>query len=366
MDDHALLRRLVEIPSATGHEADAVAFLQDQARADGLRVTDDDAGNFLAEAGATADEATRTLWFVGHVDTVPGAIEVRVEDDVLWGRGSVDAKGCLAAAYSTVRRQSVALRRSGLRVLVAGLVDEEGRSRGAKALLGRLPGDRPDWVVNGEPSGADSVTVAYRGILRGRIECRRPSRHGGHPDPNAMDAFVAAWQALRGRLPHGTAFGDVTARLDSLAGSDDGITSFAAADAQFRLPPGRSPAAVQRTVEAALRDIGVFRADEALAAVEADRRSVLAAAFTSGIRAAGQTPRVKRKTGTSDMNLVAPALGAVPWLAYGPGDSHLDHTPDERLPLAEFDRAAAVWRHALDALMRLTAEARTTPQGAPP
>ena len=76
------------------------------------------------------------------------------------------------------------------------------------------------------------------------------------------------------------------------------------------------------------------------------RDSVLARALRVAIRQAGGTPVFKLKTGTSDMNVVAPHWNA-PTLAYGPGDSRLDHTPEERLDLAEYDRAVAVLtRHA--------------------
>jgi len=55
------------------------------------------------------------------------------------------------------------------------------------------------------------------------------------------------------------------------------------------------------------------------------------------------------KTGTSDMNVVAPHW-PVPMLAYGPGDSNLDHTPEERLPLAEYLQAVEVLASVLASL----------------
>jgi [amino group carrier protein]-lysine/ornithine hydrolase len=52
------------------------------------------------------------------------------------------------------------------------------------------------------------------------------------------------------------------------------------------------------------------------------------------------------KSGTSDMNILAPAWGC-PMVAYGPGDSRYDHTPMERLALADYTRAIAVLRGVL-------------------
>jgi LysW-gamma-L-lysine carboxypeptidase len=52
------------------------------------------------------------------------------------------------------------------------------------------------------------------------------------------------------------------------------------------------------------------------------------------------------KTGTSDLNILAPAWGC-PAIAYGPGDSSLDHTPDERISIPELERATDVLARAL-------------------
>jgi LysW-gamma-L-lysine carboxypeptidase len=70
-------------------------------------------------------------------------------------------------------------------------------------------------------------------------------------------------------------------------------------------------------------------------------RTELARAFRVAIRSAGGDVRLLRKTGTSDMNLFAAAWDC-PMVTYGPGNSDLDHAPDERLPLSDLDRATAV------------------------
>ena len=71
------------------------------------------------------------------------------------------------------------------------------------------------------------------------------------------------------------------------------------------------------------------------------------------IRQAGGEPRFKVKTGTSDMNVVA-ARWRCPIVAYGPGDSCLDHTPHEHLSLEEFARSVDVLEGVLRSLLRPT------------
>ena len=93
---------------------------------------------------------------------------------------------------------------------------------------------------------------------------------------------------------------------------------------------------------------------EATAAFKADKQNALVRGFLKAIRHAGGRPAFKVKTGTSDMNLLGPAWG-VPILAYGPGDSILDHTPREHVNLEEYERAVTVLRHALESLSSLHA-----------
>lgn len=85
---------------------------------------------------------------------------------------------------------------------------------------------------------------------------------------------------------------------------------------------------------------------EALPAFRSDKGSPLVRAFLPAIRAEGGKPRLKVKTGTADMNIVGPIWGC-PIVAYGPGDSKLDHTPHERIEIAEYLRAIRVLSVAL-------------------
>jgi LysW-gamma-L-lysine carboxypeptidase len=89
-------------------------------------------------------------------------------------------------------------------------------------------------------------------------------------------------------------------------------------------------------------------------AYRAERRSPLVRAFLGSIREAGGKPGFVVKTGTADLNIVAPAWGC-PAVAYGPGDSSLDHTPDEYILLEDYRQAILVLQGVLQRLVeRLT------------
>ena len=100
MEEVALLEDLLSHYSPTGAEGHAAAFLVGQMRALGFNAFVDGAGNAVGSVG----EGSREIMLLGHIDTVPGEIAVRHEGDILWGRGSVDAKGPLACFRSVARR----------------------------------------------------------------------------------------------------------------------------------------------------------------------------------------------------------------------------------------------------------------------
>ena len=89
------------------------------------------------------------------------------------------------------------------------------------------------------------------------------------------------------------------------------------------------------TSAAGLLNLSVFVVVTAFLVVSLFRRTTLAGAFLAAIRAEGGRGTFVTKTGTSDMNVIGPRWGC-PIVAYGPGDSAYDHTPDERIHLPEY------------------------------
>ena len=362
-----LLVDLVSIPSPSGEEADAAARLVDFFEAHGREAWLDEVGNVRAPA----DDA---VLLTSHVDTVPGDIPVRVEDGVLWGRGSVDATGPLAAMAVSAVETGVSF---------AGVVGEETSSRGANYLV--KDRDAPEAVVNGEPSGWDGVTLGYRGFLAGTYETETEGRHTSRPEPNAIEEAMAWWHRVKaalgesdGETAGGTddgegasgddegvsddsegasgdaagpsddgddgppVFEQVTAKPVAVegGGTDDGLAVAATVDAQFRVPPSRTIDEMRATVEGELEG-GTLTWRSAIPPTMQSPRTPVARAFRVAIRGAGGDPRLVRKTGTADVNIYDDAWDC-PMATYGPGDSALDHAPDERLPLAEYDRSIAV------------------------
>lgn len=337
----ALLHELVATPSVSGSEAAAVHVFVRHAAAMGFDTEIDAAGNALAHKGATAAEASRHIVLLGHIDTVPGHIPVRITDGVLHGRGSVDAKGPLAAMLVGAANSELP---PGVRVTVAGAVGEETPdSPGARFLAGQF---RPHACIIGEPSGWDGVTLGYKGRLIGRLTCEKSCAHTAGPELSAADEVLAWWSRV---LAEGVAFNhDRTRTFDRMQATvrglfsrTDGLHEAASLEAGFRLPPGVLPDQLSARFDS-LAGPGCttqWRGHEIAHA--SDRNDPVVRTLSNAIRTHGGTPRPKLKTGTSDMNVVAP-IWQCPIAAYGPGDSSLDHTPEERLEISEFKRSILV------------------------
>ncbi|MFO7544276.1 MAG: [LysW]-lysine hydrolase [Trueperaceae bacterium] len=353
VDPVQILLETVRRPSPSGAEGEVAAYLVDVMARFCDEAFVDDAGNAVGRWG----DGPLRITLLGHIDTVPGAIPVRIDEHgVLHGRGAVDAKGSFCAAVAAVARLPATLA-SRLRLRLIGAVGEESPgSPGARHALAAY--ETPDMVVVGEPSGWDAITFGYKGRAAVTVVATRPNVHTATDEATAFETVVDAFEDVRGFCRGwnaGHAQGERSlARFDALqlalldvTGTNDGLRQEARAKLQFRLPPALPP----DRLDAALRELDLgpdveLRFEGGEAAHRAPRSSRLAAAFRQSIRAHGGTPRHLVKTGTSDMNVVAPHW-KVPMVAYGPGDATLDHTPDERVHLAEYARSVEVLAAAL-------------------
>ena len=355
MDEIAFLEELVAIPSPSGAEEAAVAWLVARMADLGFHAYRDGAGNAVGTLGPP--DGKPTILLLGHIDTVEGWIPVRREDGWLHGRGAVDAKGPLAAFVLAAAR--AAPRLGNARVVVVGAVEEEYRSKGAHHLVEAMP--PPDSVLIGEPSGWNSVTLGYKGSLS--VEYRRvqPAGHSAGAGEPPAQAAVAFWNRLveytrevnqrraasRG-ASHLSRFETLDPSLRAIRTFGDGLQEGVEMRIGLRLPPGVDvePLAHRMRTWADGAELAFPYVEPSF---QAEKNTPLVRALLRAIRAEGGRPRFKRKTGTSDMNVVGPAWGC-PIAAYGPGDSRLDHTPEERLSLEEFRRAIHVLTSALEDL----------------
>ena len=371
-----LLEACVRIPSLSEHEQDVAAFLCDDMRARGFdRTFIDDAGNAVGIVG----EGSRQIVLLGHMDTVGGDVPVRYEDGKLFGRGTVDAKGPLCAfvlAVAAIAQSRFSnhpnplpatANESAWQLIVIGAVEEESAtSKGARFAATQYA---PDYCIIGEPSGGDGITLGYKGRLLAQARFEQAGHHTAMPGPNASELAVLLWNELKAlaqtyNADKPKAFDQIMPSLRKIQSGDDGLREWCDMLMGIRLPIEFGPDALQNELENA--KLKIESAEPSLAqssirnsqlsfsgrehAYRSSKDSPLARAFVDAIRAEKMRPAFKLKTGTADFNVVGPVWNC-PIVAYGPGDSMLDHTPNEHVAIDEFEKSVKVLTRVLRALM---------------
>lgn len=357
----AFVHDFVKVPSVSGNERACIELFVATAARWGFEVEIDAAGNGIATRNTAVGCLVQgtvprhapipELVLLGHIDTVPGEIPVRLEDGVLHGRGSVDAKGPLAAMLVAAARAEL-MPGSIVRV-IAAVGEETPHSAGAQHVAKSL---RPSACIIGEPSGWDGVTLGYKGRLVVTIEATHASGHSAGPNASPGDAVIAFWTRCLQSVEqlnagHSGAFDVIQATVRSMSTTSDGLQDVARLQVGFRLPQWMSPHDLESQVRRIAAEFStlslLFEGHES--AHVTDRNDVVVRSLSNAIRAIDGKPRPKTKTGTADLNVVAP-VWRCPIAAYGPGDSSLDHTPHERLEVGEYLRSIQVLERAIPAI----------------
>ncbi|MEI6047028.1 MAG: M20/M25/M40 family metallo-hydrolase, partial [Chloroflexota bacterium] len=209
-----------------------------------------------------------------------------------------------------------------------------------------------DFCVIGEPSSWNHVTLGYKGRLLIDYTLTFDSKHTAAEGPSVCEEAVEFWNSVKdyaARFNEGKRlFESLQPSLRHFNSTADGFQENARFRIGLRLPLN-FPLADFKTLLEEWRGAATLELSGEEVAVRSEKNTPLVRAFLSAIRAEGGQPGFKVKTGTSDMNVLGPAWGC-PILAYGPGDSSLDHTPHEHASLAEFERGVRVISRVLAGL----------------
>jgi succinyl-diaminopimelate desuccinylase len=306
------------------------------------------------------------LLFSGHLDTVPVADPAGwtvppwgglVRDARLYGRGSLDMKGAVAAMAVALRR----LRATGLvpagDLVLALTAGEETDSIGARMLCDAgLLGD-VGMAIIGEPTNLD-VGIAHRGALWVRIDAEGASAHGSQPgagvnairqlldwlDPiSSIEALIAA--------PTDPVLGLGSVSLNIIGGgrSANVIPGQAQAVLDFRTVPGQSHGEILDALQrrgapirlTVLRDSAPITASRDHPLVQA---TVQAVDEVTGGRSTRGLPYM------TDGSIFVEALG-IPAVVVGPGTEAHAHTDDESVEIRALGQAASIYESVAIRLM---------------
>jgi acetylornithine deacetylase len=310
-------RELIDIDSTTGREQEAGEWLSRSLRSLGYRVDEQPVANGRRNVVATLDSPI--VVFSTHYDCVPPHFASSIRDGRLYGRGSCDAKGILAAQVAAVER----LRRSGeTRVGMLFVVGEERGSDGADVANASPPGSQ--FLINGEPTDS-RLALATRGNLRVRLRATGRAAHSATPEHgvSAIDKLLDALMQLRTlEMPDDPDLGRTYYSIGLIDGgvAPNVISPHASAEVMFRTV---GPHAELMTLLEQLKPL--VEIEEVL-----------------------RVPHVRLKTWATNPleTAVFPFTTDIPLLSswgtpllFGPGSILVAHTSQEYLDLAELEAA---------------------------
>ena len=333
IDAIELTRRLVEIQSTTYHEHDVGVFLHGFLEGAGwaverMEVEKPRAGTPGAEGGksrfnvyACVRGQTPDVVLSTHMDTVPPFFGCREDEELLYGRGTCDAKGIIAAMVAAAER----LREEGVKAGMLFVVGEERDSAGAKVANENPRGSR--FLINGEPTD-NRLALASKGCLRVEMFAEGRMAHSAYPElgESAIDKLIGALHDVQAlALPVVEGIGESTLNVGLISG-------------------GRAPNVVADHAEAHLLVRLVGPSEEIKDAI------VGAVAGRARVEFSLELPFVRMRRVGKLATMVAKFTTDIPSLTewgepflLGPGSIHVAHTPDERIAKKELLEAVELY-----------------------
>ncbi len=335
-----LLRDLVRTPSPSGDEGAAAALLVERLRAAGVDAQVD-GRNVVASVGP-ADAPTILL--CSHLDTVPVGegwtrppLEALQEGERIYGRGSNDAKGCVAAMAAALVRLAAAKPRA--RVVLAAVAEEEtGGVDGLPALLPRL--GRLDAAVIGEPTGLVPV-CAQKGLLSLDATARGRQAHAARPE-EGHNAIAVAARAIAALDAY-----EFEARSEALGPPTAQVTMVRAGERRNVIPGSCWFAIDVRTTPEfdtpeLVQLIGRVLGPEVQLSVKGAGARAQATPREHPVIQAAEAATGHEAVGSPTVSDWA-RLDGVPAVKLGCGESPRSHTPDEFITVQELERGADVY-----------------------
>ena len=352
MNEVEFLQEGIEIPSFSGKEAEFGEFLYSKMAAMGFEVVKDPAGNIIGQIGT----GRPVLLFSSHMDTVIGTIPVKVTGGNIYGRGAIDAKGCLISMVCAASR-FIGKKIPG-KIIVAGVVEEESSLKGISSLL--QTSEKADFAIFGEPSGIDRICTACKGRLHLHLIFRTNlgSSHVSSSkfNANAIHEAIDFWHKLNTEMQEKpfqgkTAFFSVEPNITLMQGgaATNILPDTCDLDIDLRFPPGVSSVQILTRIDTIIE--GLQHQSEAQISYEvlsqiegfrAEKDTKLVISLKSAIgKIIKAEAKFLRKSGTNFMALIG-NIWQIPVVSYGPGDPSIEHTPMEHINIEAFQKSIDV------------------------
>ena len=330
MDLVRLTRELVDIESITNNERSVGEYLLKYLRGLSYNVEEMPVEENRFNVYATVNGRQPTLVFSTHMDTVPPFISSSEDDANIYGRGSCDAKGIIAAQIAAAER----LRNSGAQVGLLFLVGEERDSTGAHIANSQPRGAK--YMINGEPT-ENQIALASKGTLRVDLIASGKMAHSAYPHlgESAIEKLIEALHRLIAMpLPTNPEIGPTTLNIGVIEG-------------------GRAPNVIPDYAKAQL----LYRLVGPTEQLRKDILGIVGDLAKAEFRL--EIPYMKFKTIPNLATMVAAFTTDIPALTnwgepflLGPGSIHVAHTTGEYISKKQLHEAVDLYVRAAEYLLR--------------
>ena len=235
MNPFVLTLRLIDIPSLTGDERVVAEFVAQHLETLGYNVERQHIAGDRFNVIATTGQTPR-IFFSTHLDTVPPFIPSSEDAEYIYGRGSCDAKGIIAAQIYAAEK----LRANGMSELgFLFTVDEELSSLGAQAANDHPLARECRFLINGEPTD-NHLATGTKGSLRVIVTTEGRAAHSAYPEAgdSAVEKLLDVLQDIRAcQWPSSDFFGETTCNIGVVNGGTrpNVIADRARAELQIRV-----------------------------------------------------------------------------------------------------------------------------------
>ena len=323
-----LTKQLIQIESISGNEKQIADFLSDYLKQLGLDVEFQDVcdgrKNIIARIG------NPQVVLSTHMDTVAPFIHFSEDEQFIYGRGSCDAKGILAAQVSTAEE----LLKDGYNNFgLLFVVDEEEISQGAVE-ANKIP-NHCKYLINGEPTG-NKIAVGSKGSLRFKIITEGKAAHSAHPEmgESAIEKMLDILDDIRKiPLPKHEVLGDTLMNIGTIKGGVQANVIAPEAEALFLMRIVTSVNEIKSVIEKTIKGRGQIEYlsdNEPVFTEVLDGYETMVAAFTTDI------PKLH--------NWGKPIL-------FGPGDILDAHTDYEKVSKQQLLNAVGMYKNMVIKLL---------------
>ncbi|SMD30876.1 M20/M25/M40 family metallo-hydrolase [Picrophilus oshimae] len=344
MNTMDMLYNLVNTYSPSGHEDDISKLIREYlTELDFEDPVIDRSKNVISDNGSG-----KSILLCGHEDTVPGFIEPRIKNNLIYGRGAVDAKASLLALMLGAHRAI----RNGFnkRILFVAAAGEESTSKGINSIIKSY---KPtDYAIFGEPGNYNNITCGYRGRMLIKISMSSETHHASASNlyENPVSYLIDVWNKIR-ELYSNNHFDQISAAITRFSGGKyHNVTPESAyMYIDVRYPASESESFIDNIYRAAGR--ATVKVVSRVPPYISNFKSDLIRSFKNAI-SYYSSPGLIVKSGTGDMNILGSSW-KIPSITYGPGDTRLSHTKNEVININEVERSIDIISRALQHLASL-------------